>query len=170
MLVILLTMSNKYGPFDGLVDLATSAVAAAGALCTLVVGRRRRWNPMSGGALDWLSVLPVAVGLLLLGVAPAVVRATVAIVGLVVAIGCGIKYAGKLDSYRYRMETSPDRKGKFKRTYVVKGNEYTPQAVKKLESEQLDDVVKDCGYKVERVDAGVDRETRTACSAGFCQR
>jgi hypothetical protein len=142
---------SAYGPFDTLVQVASAAVATAGALIALVFSSTR-WNPMKGGPLEWLSVLAVAVGVLILGKAPNVVLIPVAIVGVLLALGCGVKYSGKLGMFRYQMETTHDAKGKVRRRYVVKGDAYTEQAeIKVKEGVLLEDIVKSAQYNPDNV-------------------
>lgn len=107
---------------------------------------------MKGGPLEWLAVLGVAVGVVLLGIAPRVLLIPVAIVDVLLAVVCGYKYSGNLNKFRYEMVTTPDGKGKVRRWYVVKGNELTDQAEQRRQAGALlDDIVKDGQYNPNNV-------------------
>ena len=72
----------------------------------------------------------------------------VAIVGVLLALVCGYKYSGKLNMFRYKMETTPDAKGRVRRWYVVKGDVLTAPAESKAQGGMLlEDIVKGGQYK-----------------------
>jgi hypothetical protein len=148
--MFLLEVANPYGPFGNAVDVATAAVAAAGALVATVWGEKR-WHPTEA-VIERLLVLVVAIGLLLLGFAPTWGRVLVAVVGVVVSVMVGLRYSGLLGIYRYRMETTADAAGKTRTWYVVKGDRFTPDAQARVkEGEPIELVVSKAGYKPDLV-------------------
>ncbi len=140
---------NAYGPFQNIVDLIGWAIGAAGALIALALAPKG-WNPMRGGVLEVLSVLVIAAGLLLVGKAPTALLYALVAVGLVVAVGCGLKYSGLLGELRFDIETTPDPKGRVKKLCWIRGDDLTDEA-KAKQPEPLEEIAKDAGYNPNRV-------------------
>jgi len=147
---LLLEASKNFGPFTSAVDLATSAVAAAASLIATLWGKRS-WHPQQG-VLEKVSVLAVAIGMLLLSHVPTSGRIAVAVVGVIIGILGGIRYAGLVEKYRFQIETSPDRHQKTRTWYVVIGDVLTADAQTQTQKGvDLSDIVKNAGYDPDRV-------------------
>lgn len=143
--------STTYGPFKSAVDLATAAVAAALAFIGMVVPRNGRLVPMGGGLARWLAVIPVAVGLLLLGPAAKPALILVAVAGALIFVGCGLRYAGLVRALTFTIDKPLNAKGRSRSTCMVTGTLAAAPQQKLNQDHSLVDIVKDCGYNPDLV-------------------
>jgi hypothetical protein len=143
--MLILDVVNQYGPFKNTLDLASASVAVAGTLVATVWGRTR-WHPTTG-VVERLSVVVVAVGVLLLGLADTQLRIEVALAGIVIGLVAGVRYSGLLGRYTYRFATPPDPKGQSNVWYVVTGDALTAAVQERLGAGKLlDPIIADAGY------------------------
>jgi hypothetical protein len=147
---LLLEASSEFGPFTNVVDLTSAAVAAAASLIATLWGKRS-WHPQEG-ILEKVSVLAVAVGMLLLSRVSTSGRIAIAVAGVLVGVAAGIRYAGLVEKYRFRVETSPDQDRRTRTWYVVSSDTLTRDAQAQFRNGiDLSDIVKNAGYDPDRV-------------------
>ena len=130
--------NSSFGPFQSVVDLVSYAVAAAGAITTTWLGKRK-WHP-TGEFPEKLAGLAVAVVLLLIFLVSQPFLIAIVVIGLPTAVVCGLLYHRELELNRCEVkeitgyETRDDQRFEKSRLRYFIGGDLLPAVTASGES------------------------------------